>query len=147
LTFLFPLLNIQVGGVETVTLGDDEARARRSQKSILERKAPPTFPFLIEMRERNYWVTHRTERSVDMLLIGKKPLVEKSCNECGVLFLQDQHTSTTALKNVYFADKEGRWSVQGCRGAMENIRRRWDIVCFLCFSSTPLLCSHSMSRL
>jgi len=45
--------------VETVTLGDDEARARRSQKSILERKAPPTFPFLIEMRERNYWVTHR----------------------------------------------------------------------------------------
>ncbi|THU49789.1 hypothetical protein C4D60_Mb06t13220 [Musa balbisiana] len=67
---------MQVGGVETVTLGDDEARARRSQKSILERKAPPTFPFLIEMRERNYWVTHRTERSVDMLLTGKKPLVE-----------------------------------------------------------------------
>jgi hypothetical protein len=49
----------QIGGVETVTLGDDEARARRSQKSILERKAPPTFPFLIEMRERHYWVTHR----------------------------------------------------------------------------------------
>ncbi|KAJ8476430.1 hypothetical protein OPV22_020157 [Ensete ventricosum] len=71
-----PILSDLVGGVETVTLGDDEARARRSQKSILERKAPPTFPFLIEMRERNYWVTHRTERSVDMLLIGKKPLVE-----------------------------------------------------------------------
>ncbi|KAI3984570.1 hypothetical protein MKX01_040447 [Papaver californicum] len=65
-----------VGGVETVTLGDDEARARRCQKTILERKGPPTFPFLIEMRERNYWVTHRTERSVDMLLHGKKPLVE-----------------------------------------------------------------------
>ncbi|XP_074565270.1 uncharacterized protein ycf45 isoform X3 [Curcuma longa] len=71
-----PTLSDLVGGVETVTLGDDEARARRSQKSILERKAPPTFPFLIEMRERNYWVTHRTERSVDMLLVGKKPLVE-----------------------------------------------------------------------
>ncbi|WOL02382.1 hypothetical protein Cni_G11101 [Canna indica] len=71
-----PTLSDLVGGVETVTLGDEEARARRSQKSILERKAPPTFPFLIEMRERNYWVTHRTERSVDMLLIGNKPLVE-----------------------------------------------------------------------
>ncbi|KAF6139607.1 hypothetical protein GIB67_033611 [Kingdonia uniflora] len=71
-----PVLTDLVGGVETVTLGDDEARARRSQKSILERKAPPTFPFLIEMRERNYWVTHRTERSVDMLLHGKRPLVE-----------------------------------------------------------------------
>ncbi|KAK8934679.1 hypothetical protein KSP39_PZI014540 [Platanthera zijinensis] len=71
-----PTLADLVGGVETVTLGDEEARARRSQKSILERKAPPTFPFLIEMRERNYWVTHRTERSVDLLLNGKKPLVE-----------------------------------------------------------------------
>ncbi|KAJ0977205.1 hypothetical protein J5N97_012679 [Dioscorea zingiberensis] len=71
-----PTLSDLVGGIETVTLGDEEARARRSQKSILERKAPPTFPFLIEMRERNYWVTHRTERSVDMLLHGKKPLVE-----------------------------------------------------------------------
>ncbi|XP_077249674.1 P-loop containing nucleoside triphosphate hydrolases superfamily protein isoform X1 [Tasmannia lanceolata] len=71
-----PTLTDLVGGVETVTLGDDEARARGSQKSILERKAPPTFPFLIEMRERNYWVTHRTERSVDMLLQGKRPLVE-----------------------------------------------------------------------
>ncbi|KAM3273162.1 hypothetical protein ACQJBY_042883 [Aegilops geniculata] len=71
-----PVLSDLVGGVETVTLGDEEARARRTQKSILERKAPPTFPFLIEMRERHYWVTHRTERSVDMLLHGKKPLVE-----------------------------------------------------------------------
>ncbi|XP_008808964.1 uncharacterized protein ycf45 [Phoenix dactylifera] len=71
-----PTLSDLVGGVETVTLGDDEARARRSQKSILERKAPPTFPFLIEMRERNYWVAHRTERSVDMLLHSKMPLVE-----------------------------------------------------------------------
>ncbi|XP_058089966.1 uncharacterized protein ycf45 isoform X2 [Magnolia sinica] len=71
-----PTLTDLVGGVETVTLGDDEARARGCQKSILERKAPPTFPFLIEMRERKHWVTHRTERSVDMLLHGKKPLVE-----------------------------------------------------------------------
>ncbi|GJN13551.1 hypothetical protein PR202_gb00267 [Eleusine coracana subsp. coracana] len=75
-----PTLSDLIGGVETVTLGDDEARARRSQKSILERKAPPTFPFLIEMRERHYWVTHRTERSVDMLLNGKKPLVEMEKN-------------------------------------------------------------------
>ncbi|KAJ4951348.1 hypothetical protein NE237_028180 [Protea cynaroides] len=65
-----------IGGVETVTLGDEEAQARCCQKSILERKAPPTFPFLIEMRERHYWVTHRTERSVDMLLHGRRPLVE-----------------------------------------------------------------------
>ncbi|KAA8544533.1 hypothetical protein F0562_022545 [Nyssa sinensis] len=71
-----PTLSDLIGGVETVTLGDQEARTRNCKKSILERKAPPTFPFLIEMRERHYWITHRTERSVDSLLHGKKPLVE-----------------------------------------------------------------------
>lgn len=71
-----PILCDLVGGVQVVTLGDDEARARGTQKSVLERKAPPTFPLLIEMRERSYWVAHRTERSVDVLLHGGKPLVE-----------------------------------------------------------------------
>ncbi|ESR55086.1 AAA domain-containing protein [Citrus sinensis] len=71
-----PILSDLIGGVDTVTLGDEEARARRCQKSILERKAPPTFYFLIEMRERHYWVTHKTEKSVDTLLRGKTPLVE-----------------------------------------------------------------------
>lgn len=71
-----PTLSDLVGGVETVTLGDSEARNRNSQKTILERQAPPTFDFLIEMRERHYWITHQTEKSVDMLLRGKNPQVE-----------------------------------------------------------------------
>ncbi|KAG5384207.1 hypothetical protein IGI04_035677, partial [Brassica rapa subsp. trilocularis] len=71
-----PTLSDLIGGIETVTLGDEEARARRSQKSILERKAPPTFYFLIEMRERDYWIAHQTEKSVDMLLRGRNPMVE-----------------------------------------------------------------------
>ncbi|XP_057849336.2 uncharacterized protein ycf45 isoform X2 [Cryptomeria japonica] len=71
-----PTLCDLIGGVQAVTLGDDEARARGTQKSVLERKAPPPFPLMIEMRERNYWVAHRTERSVDILLHGGKPLVE-----------------------------------------------------------------------
>ncbi|XP_050234727.1 uncharacterized protein ycf45 isoform X2 [Mercurialis annua] len=82
-----PTLSDLIGGVETVTLGDEEARARRSQKSILERKGSPTFYFLIEMRERHHWVTHLTEKSVDMLLRGKNPLVEvrKRNNELKVV--------------------------------------------------------------
>ncbi|XP_059449024.1 uncharacterized protein ycf45 isoform X2 [Corylus avellana] len=71
-----PTLSDLVGGVETVTLGDGEARARNSQKTILERQAPPTFDFLIEMRDRHYWIAHKTEKSVDMLLRGKNPQVE-----------------------------------------------------------------------
>lgn len=56
--------------------GDEEARARGTQKSILERKAPPTFPLVIEMRERACWVTHWVEDSVDCLLHGKDPVVQ-----------------------------------------------------------------------
>ena len=56
--------------------GDEEARARGTQKSVLERKAPPTFPLVIEMRERAYWVTHWVEDSVDCLLHGKVPVVQ-----------------------------------------------------------------------
>ncbi|MEO0868589.1 MAG: AAA family ATPase, partial [Cyanobacteria bacterium J06642_11] len=51
-----PTLADLIGGIQTVTLGDDEARRRGSQKSVLERKAPPTFDMAIEMLERQRWV-------------------------------------------------------------------------------------------
>ncbi len=60
----------------TSQTGDDEARQRGTQKSVLERKAPPTFPLVIEMRERSCWVTHWVESSVDCLLTGKTPIVQ-----------------------------------------------------------------------
>lgn len=71
-----PTLSDLVGGIQSVTLGDEEARNRGTQKSVLERKAPPTFPLLIEMRERAFWVTHWVEDSVDCLLHGKAPVVQ-----------------------------------------------------------------------
>lgn len=71
-----PTLSDLVGGICSVTLGDEEARARGTQKSVLERKAPPTFPLVIEMRERAMWVAHWVEDSVDCLLNGKIPIVQ-----------------------------------------------------------------------
>lgn len=71
-----PLLADLAGGIESVTLGDQEARKRDGRKSISERGGPPTFPFMIEIRDRHYWVVHKTERSVDALLRGEKPRVE-----------------------------------------------------------------------
>lgn len=65
-----------VGGVQSVTLGDEEANRRGTQKSILERRGPPTFPIVIEMRERMMWVAHDTQASVDALLLNKVPLVQ-----------------------------------------------------------------------
>jgi len=71
-----PTLCDLVGGIESVTLGDDEARNRGCQKTILERRAPATFPIVIEMPERGRWVTHATDESVDTLLSGGRPIVQ-----------------------------------------------------------------------
>eukprot|EP00873_Tetraselmis_striata_P000566 jgi/Tetstr1/420830/TSEL_011905.t2 len=71
-----PTLSDLVGGIQSVTLGDDEARARGTQKTVLERAHAPTFPLLIEMRSRSDWVTHWVEDSVDALLTGRTPTVQ-----------------------------------------------------------------------
>ena len=69
-----PTLSDLVGGIQAVTLGDDEARRRRSQKTVLERKAPPTFAIAVEMLERQRWVVHEdTAETVDGLLRGIEP--------------------------------------------------------------------------
>jgi stage III sporulation protein SpoIIIAA len=69
-----PTLSDLVGGIQAVTLGDEEARRRRSQKTVLERKAPPTFEIAVEMLERQRWVVHESVAdTVDSLLRGRQP--------------------------------------------------------------------------
>jgi hypothetical protein len=69
-----PTLSDLVGGIQSVTLGDEEARRRGSQKSVLERKALPTFDIAVEMLERQRWVVHEAvAQTVDMLLRGRQP--------------------------------------------------------------------------
>lgn len=69
-----PTLSDLIGGIQSVTLGDDEARRRGSQKSVLERKAPPTFEVAVEMLERQTWTVHdEVAQTVDMLLRGRQP--------------------------------------------------------------------------
>jgi len=53
-----PTLSDLIGGIQTVTLGDDEARRRGTQKSILERKAPPTFDVVVEIKAWGSLVVH-----------------------------------------------------------------------------------------
>lgn len=50
---LNPTLSDLVGGIQAVTLSDEEARRRGTQKSVLERKAPPTFSIMVEIQERD----------------------------------------------------------------------------------------------
>jgi stage III sporulation protein SpoIIIAA len=69
---LNPTLSDLVGGIESVTLSDEEARRRGTQKTILERRAPPTFDVLIEMQGRQRLLIHHSmAESVDGLLRGR----------------------------------------------------------------------------
>jgi stage III sporulation protein SpoIIIAA len=69
-----PTLSDLVGGIQSVTLGDEEARRRRTQKTVLERKAPPTFDIAVEMWERQRWIVHENVAdTVDALLRGHQP--------------------------------------------------------------------------
>jgi stage III sporulation protein SpoIIIAA len=69
-----PTLSDLVGGIQAVTLGDEEARRRGSQKTVLERKAPPTFEIAVEMLERQRWTIHESVAdTVDTLLRGRQP--------------------------------------------------------------------------
>ncbi|HLQ28625.1 MAG TPA: R3H domain-containing nucleic acid-binding protein [Ktedonobacteraceae bacterium] len=66
-----PTLSDLVGGIQTVTLGDEEARRRHTQKSILERKAPPTFDVVVEQQSWQELVVHRdVAETVDSMLRG-----------------------------------------------------------------------------
>jgi stage III sporulation protein SpoIIIAA len=68
---LNPTLSDLVGGIESVTLSDEEARRRRTQKTVLERRAPPTFDVLIEILERDRLAVHSdVSASVDALVRG-----------------------------------------------------------------------------
>ncbi len=68
---LNPTLSDLVGGIEAVTLSDEEARRRGTQKTVLERRAPPTFDVLIEIQTRDRFAVHvDIMNSVDALLRG-----------------------------------------------------------------------------
>ena len=66
-----PSLADLIGGIEYVTLSDNEANRRGTQKSILERKAYPAFQIGIEINERNSWTIHENiKNSIDLILRG-----------------------------------------------------------------------------
>ena len=72
-----PTLSDLVGGIQPVTLSDEEARRRGTQKTVLERKAPPTFDVLIEIQDKDRLAIHRdVAEAVDLMLRGLLPGTE-----------------------------------------------------------------------
>lgn len=72
-----PPLTDLIGGIQYVTLSDDEAKRRGTQKSILERKAYPAFQIAIEINEQNVWTIHEdVQNSIDHLLRGTSMITQ-----------------------------------------------------------------------
>ena len=112
-----PTLSDLIGGIQAVTLGDEEARRRGSQKTVLERKALPTFDIAVEMLERQSWVVHQeVSETIDQLLRGKEPVTEvRSANEKGEIEIskgQSPMNGKTQLQNPVLPRPTG-WRASG----------------------------------
>lgn len=85
-----PTLSDLIGGIQAVTLGDDEARRRGTQKTVLERKQPPTFDILVEIRSwEDVLVYTNIGEAVDALLHGDLPEAEhRSRNADGAITVE-----------------------------------------------------------
>ena len=96
-----PTLSDLVGGVESVTLSDEEARRRGTQKTVLERRAPPTFDVLIEIKDRNHMVVHHdVAEAVDALLRGR-----------------------TLTPEIRYRDEEGKVHVEKSAVSAQDVRQ------------------------
>ncbi len=110
-----PTLSDLVGGIQSVTLGDDEARRRGSQKSVLERKAPPTFDIAVEMLERARWVVHEdVAATVDRLLRNREPLIQtRSLDEHGQVVIEIPAMSGPQWPPASNTRERGGWRRSG----------------------------------
>nr|YP_010903499.1 hypothetical protein REP88_pgp076 [Hypnea cryptica]WCH55952.1 hypothetical protein [Hypnea cryptica] len=88
-----PILSDLIGGIQYVTLGDDEAKRRGSQKSIMERKAVPAFQMAIEIHERNNWIVHeKLDEAVDQILQGMDIIIQRrNLTTSGNVHIKSEH--------------------------------------------------------
>jgi stage III sporulation protein SpoIIIAA len=122
-----PTLNDLLGGIQTVTLSDEEARRRGTQKSVLERKSPPTFDVLIEIQERDRVVVHAPlAETVDEALRGRvRPPQLRTRDDTGAI-VSRVDTSAAATRPSPFEPAPFPGGGRGGRRTRER-RRRFDV--------------------
>jgi stage III sporulation protein SpoIIIAA len=110
-----PTLSDLVGGIQAVTLGDEEARRRGSQKTVLERKAPPTFEIAVEMQERQRWTVHESVAdTVDTLLRGLTPAPQiRSVSETGEVKITRETPSAPVVTAAVTSLRPTGWRASG----------------------------------
>jgi len=95
-----PTLSDLIGGIQTVTLGDEEAKRRGTQKSILERMSPPTFDIVVEIQDWDKVAIHPdVSQTVDALLRGQLVATEvRWLDEAGEVRSKKEVPATTPEK-------------------------------------------------
>lgn len=98
-----PTLSDLVGGIESVTLSDEEARRRGTQKSVLERRAPPTFDVLIEIKDRQHMVVHHNVAAAVDAILRDRPLLpeERMLNGEGQVQIQRYEETAGAYQSEF----------------------------------------------
>lgn len=97
-----PTLCDLVGGIQSVTLGDEEAKRRGTQKSILERTSPPTFNIIVEIQDRDKVAIHPdVSIAVDTILRGQPPAIEtRWLDETGEVVIERVEPVITTKKTT-----------------------------------------------
>ena len=104
-----PALSSLIGGIQYVTISDEEAKRRRTQKSILERKSYSTFQIAIEVNSLYRWTIHESvEKSIDLILRGNFNILQiRNLNRNEKLTINYQKLQKHFLtKNAYFLNRE-----------------------------------------
>ena len=109
-----PFLTNLIGGIEYVTLSDEEAKRRKTQKIILERKSYPAFEILIEINHQNSWTVHEdVKSSIDFLLRNKSFIKQiRSFSITEKIQIRSQQTRSNnalSLKNQIYL-KKNNWT-------------------------------------
>ncbi|HET6383854.1 MAG TPA: R3H domain-containing nucleic acid-binding protein [Armatimonadota bacterium] len=114
-----PTLADLIGGIQAVTLGDEEARRRGTQKTVLERKAPPTFDCIIELMDIDRLAIHRDVASVvDRILRGEnsRPEIRLRENDGEIRVVQETLPQGRSIRGV-------QPRMNGLRSSAEPISR------------------------
>ncbi|TMC50497.1 MAG: AAA family ATPase [Chloroflexi bacterium] len=118
-----PTLNDLLGGIQSVTLSDEEARRRGTQKSVLERKAPPTFDVLVEIQERDRVAVHMpVDETIDEALRGRvRPPQLRIRGESGQII---RRIDTSAVSGGF--DPAAYGGATGLNSGLRSSRRERD---------------------
>lgn len=138
-----PVLSDLVGGIQYVTLGDEEAKRRGSQKSIIERKSLPAFQVAVEIHERDNWIVHdKVEEKVDQILQGAQRFIQRrKFNEKGEILIDCEYSN---IANFYpFTQNNHNLKLKHSKYS-NSLKKDYDISIKSSLNATEWISTHSI---